>query len=124
MICPPQIRATKDLEVLKRLIGQHKGIQKEAAAWIDKNKADIRTSEAALLRLEATLKKAAAALLFLKSLPEEDLKELWYPENWSKHPQLNYRDEMDGLYNNDPLRHYHEENGELLTDRKYKRYVA
>lgn len=124
MTCPPQIRAAKDLEVLKRLIGQHKGIQKEAAAWIDKNKADIRTSEAALLRLEATLEKASAAILFLKSLSEEELKELWYPENWSKHPQLNYRDEMDGLYDNDPLRQYHAENGELLTGRKYKKYVA
>ena len=124
MTCPPQIRVAKDLAVLERLIGQYRGIRKEAAAWIEKNKADILASEAAQLRLEATLGKAAAAVSFLNSLPEEELKELWYPENWSKYPQLNYRDEMDGLYDSDPLRHYREENGELLTGRKYKGHAA
>ena len=124
MTCPPQIRVAKDLAVLERLIGQYRGIRKEAAAWIEKNKADILASEAAQLRLEATLGKAAAAVSFLNSLPEEELKELWYPENWSKYPQLNYRDEMDGLYDNHPLRQYREENGELMKGRKYKKFVA
>lgn len=34
-----------------------------------------------------------------------------YPENWSKYPQLDYRNEMDGLYSNEPLEQYREENG-------------
>jgi hypothetical protein len=31
---------------------------------------------------------------------------------------------MDGLYDNKPLSQYREENGELLTGRKYVKYVA
>lgn len=124
MTCPPEIRAAKDLTVLRHLIEQHKGIQKEAAAWIEKNQADIQASEVAITRLEATLKKAIAASLFLKSLSEEKQMELWYPENWLRYPQLDYRNEMDGLYDNNPLKQFRAENGELLTGRKYQKYVA
>ena len=124
MTCPPEIRAAKDLAVLKRLIEQHKGIQKEASAWIEKNQADIRASEEAIRRLEGILKKAVAATLFLKTVPEEDRLELWYPVNWEKYPELNYRNEMDGLYSNEPLKQFREENGKLLTGRKYRKYVA
>ena len=124
MTCPPELRVSKDLAVLKRLIEQHKGIQKEAAAWIEKNQADIQASGAAISRLEATLKKAAAASVFLKSLPEEERKELWYPENWSKYLQLDYRNEMDGLYDNDPMKQYREENSRLVTGRRWRKYVA
>lgn len=124
MTCPPELRVSKDLAVLKRLIEQHKGIQKEAAAWIEKNQADIQASGAAISRLEATLKKAAAASVFLKSLPEEERKELWYPENWSKYLQLDYRNEMDGLYDNDPMKQFREENSRLVTGRRWRKYVA
>jgi len=124
MTCPPEIRAAKDLAVLKRLIEQHKGIQKEASAWIEKNQADIRASEEAIRRLEGILKKAVAAPLFLKTVPEDARLELWYPVNWEKYPELDYRNEMDGLYSNDPLKQFREENGELLTGRKYRKYVA
>ena len=85
---------------------------------------DILASEEAIKSLEETMKKAASAGLFLKSLPEEKLLELWYPENWGKYPVLDYRNEMDGLYDNNPLRQYRAENGELLTGRKYRKYVA
>ena len=122
--CPPDLRVGKDLTVLKHLIDQHKGIQKEAAAWIEKNQMDIFASEEAIKSLEETMKKAASAGLFLKSLPEEKLLELWYPENWGKYPVLDYRNEMDDLYDNNPLRQYRAENGELLTGRKYRKYVA
>ena len=124
MTCPPCIRAAKDLMVLKRLIEQHKWILKEAEAWIRKNREDIQSSEAAVLRLEETMKKAACAKVFLMTLPKKELAELWYPENWSKYPMLDYRNEMDGLYGNDPLKQYREENGKLVTGRKYRRYVA
>lgn len=124
MACPPEIRAAKDLDVLRRLVEQHKGIQKEASAWIEKNQADIQTSQKAVERLEATMGKAAAALLFLKKLPEEERLTLWKPENWGKYPELDYRNEMDGLYDNNPLKQFREENGELLTGRKYRRYIA
>ena len=36
MTCPPEVRAAKDLVVLKRLIEQHSGVQKEASVWIEK----------------------------------------------------------------------------------------
>ena len=60
----------------------------------------------------------------MKGLPEKERLDLWYSKNWDKYPQLNYRNEMDGLYRNSPLRKFHEENGELLTGRKYKKYLA
>ena len=44
--------------------------------------------------------------------------------NWEKYPELEYRNEMDGLYNNDPLKQFREENRELLTGKKYRKYVA
>lgn len=124
MTCPPDIRAAKDLVILKRLIEQHKGIQKEASAWINKNQADIRASAEAIGRLEATMKKAISATVFLKTLPEEKWLALWYPENWRNYPELDYRNEMDGLYDNDPLKQFREENGELLTGKRYRKYVA
>ena len=93
-------------------------------AWIEKNQADIQGSEEAIRRLEGILKKAVAATLFLKTVPEEARLELWYPVNWEKYPELDYRNEMDGLYSNDPLKQFREENGELLTGRKYRKYVA
>ena len=31
---------------------------------------------------------------------------------------------VDGLYSNDPLKQFREENVELLTGRKYSKYVA
>ena len=124
MTCPPEVRAAKDLVVLKRLIEQHKGIQKEASVWIEKNQADIQASEEAIRRLQGTLEKAVSASLFFKTLHEEDKQALWYPENWGKYPELDYRNEMDGLYSNDPLKQFREENGELLTGRKYSKYVA
>ena len=65
-----------------------------------------------------------AAALFLETLTEKERVVLWYPENWGKYPELDYRNEMDGLYDNDPLKQFHEENGELLTGRKYRKYVA
>ena len=124
MTCPPDVRAAKDLTVLKHLIGQHKGIQKEAKAWIDKNNADIKSSQEAIEKLEATVRKAVHASVFLKGLSEEELLTLWYPENWAKYPELDYRIEMDGLYRNEPLSQYRAENGVLLTGRKYRKYVA
>ena len=124
MTCPPEVRAAKDLAVLKRLIEQHKGIQKEASAWIEKNQSDIRASGETIRRLEGILEKAVAATLFLKTVPEEARLELWYPVNWEKYPELNYRNEMDGLYSNEPLKQFREENGELLTGRKYRKYAA
>ena len=124
MTCPPEVRAAKDLLVLKRLIGQHKGIQKEASAWIEKSQADIQASGEAIQRLQGILEKAVAATLFLKTVPEETRQELWYPVNWEKYPELNYRNEMDGLYSNDPLKQFREENGQLPTGRKYKKQVA
>ena len=84
MTCPPDVRAAKDLTVLKHLIGQHKGIQKEAKAWIDKNNADIKSSQEAIEKLEATVRKAVHASVFLKGLSEEEMLTLWYPENWAK----------------------------------------
>ena len=57
------------------------------------------------------------------SLWEEQM-ELRYPVNWSKYPQLDYRNEMDGLYDNEPLKQFRSENGELRTGRKYQKYVA
>ena len=124
LTCPPEIRTARDVTVLRRLISQHKGIQKEAAAWIEKNRESISTSEEAVSRLEKTLQKATAAQEFVKGLPEKERLDLWYSKNWDKYPQLNYRNEMDGLYRNSPLRKFHEENGELLTGRKYKKYLA
>ena len=124
MTCPPEIRAAKDLVVLKRLIHQHEGIQKEASAWVEKNKADIQASGEAIRRLQAIMEKAATATQFLKTITEEERMALWIPENWEKYPELDYRNEMDGLYSNDPLKQYHEESGELLTGRKYRKYVA
>ena len=70
------------------------------------------------------MEKAVSASQFLRTLHEEDKQALWYPENWEKYPELDYRNEMDGLYSNDPLKQYREENGELLTGRKYRKYVA
>ena len=124
LTCPPAIRVEKDLQVLKQLVRQHMGIQKEASAWIEKNKEDIRRSGEAVEKLEGTIKKAVAASVFLKSLPEDELFKLWDPENWSRYEQLDYRNEMDGLYDNKPLSQYREETGELLTGRKYVKYVA
>ena len=49
---------------------------------------------------------------------------MWYPVNWEKYPELDYRNEMDGLYSNDPLKQFREENGKLLTGKKYRKYVA
>jgi hypothetical protein len=110
--------------VLRRLISQHKGIQKEAAAWIEKNRESISTSEEAVSRLEKTLQKATAAQEFVKGLPEKERLDLWYSKNWVKYPELDYRNEMDGLYRNAPLKQYHEENGILRTGKKYKKYIA
>lgn len=124
MSCPPDIRVEKDLQVLRRLIRQHEGIIDEASAWIEKNQQDIKRSEEAVLRLRETVRKAEKASLFLKGLAKEALLPLWYPENWEAYEQLDYRDEMDDLYNNDPIKQFREENGQLLTERKYIRYIA
>ena len=60
----------------------------------------------------------------MKSLPEEERRLLWNPENWGKYPCLDYRNDMDGLYSNNPLARFREENGELLTGRKHRKHVA
>ena len=48
---------------------------------------------------------------FMRTLTNEQLRELKQSENWSKYPELAYRHEMAGLYDNDPLRRFHEDNG-------------
>ena len=124
MTCPPAVRVGKDLQVLKRLVRQHMGIQKEASVWIEKNREDINRSRDAVEKLKGTIKRAVSAAVFLKTLPEEELFKLWDPENWSRYEQLDYRNEMDGLYDNNPLKQYREENGELFTGKTYIKYVA
>ena len=98
------------LQVL-RLISKYRGILIEANAWIEKNREDIRYSEKALDDLKKTLIHIEEAEEFMKTLTASELQDRKKKENWDRYPELNYRYEMAGLFDNDPLRRFHEENG-------------
>ncbi len=41
--------------------------------------------------------KAESALVFVRNLSEEQMKELWVPSNWSKYPELSYVQELNDM---------------------------
>ena len=110
------------LQILK-LISRHQGILTEANAWIEKNREDIRLSEKALDDLKEILAHIEEAEEFMKTLTADELQDLKKKENWARYPKLSYRYEMTGLFDNDPLRRFHEENG-WIFGRKQQRHAA
>ena len=116
-------RVAGDRQLVQKLIGRYEGVQIEANAWIEKNKEEIRAANEAIGDLKNILIHIEEAERFMRMLSAEELQELKQAENWAKYPQLDYRHEMAGLYDNDPLRQFHEENG-WVFGRPQSRYVA
>lgn len=116
-------RVIDDRRLVLRLISRYEGVQKEADAWIEKNRDEIRSAQAAIDDLKNVLIHIERAGSFLGTLTQEELRALERAENWSKYPQPDYRHEMAGLYDSDPLRQFHEENG-WIYGRKQHRSIA
>ena len=109
-----------DRRLILRLIGKYEGVQMEAHAWIEKNQEDIRSAQEEIDRLKNILIHIDSAEKFMKSLSVEELRELKKSENWARYPELDYRLEMTELYDNDPLRQYHEENGWIYGRKQHR----
>ena len=116
-------RVAGDKQLVLRLIGRYEGVKTEANAWIEKNREEISSAQEAIDDLKNILVHIEQAERFMRTLDSEELLSLKRAENWSKYPQLDYRYEMAGLYDNDPLRRFHEENG-WIYGRKEHRYIA
>jgi hypothetical protein len=116
-------RVAGDKQIVLRLIGRYEGVKIEANAWIEKNREEIRSAQEAIDDLKSILVHIEQAELFMRTLTPEELQKLKHAGNWSKYPQLDYRYEMAGLYDNDPLRQFREENG-WIYGRKQHRYIA
>ena len=116
-------RVTTDKALVLRLIGRYEGVQTEAKAWIEKNRNEIVEAQKMIDDLKNLLIHIGEAEKFTRTLTNEQLRELKHSENWSKYPELDYRHEMAGLYDNDPLRRFHEDNG-WIYGRPNHKYVA
>lgn len=116
-------RVAGDKQIVLRLIGRYEGVKIESNAWIEKNQEEIRSAQEAIDDLKSILVHIEQAELFMRTLAPEELQKLKHSGNWSKYPQLDYRYEMAGLYDNDPLRQFREENG-WIYGRKQHRYIA
>lgn len=116
-------RVAGDRLLVQKLIRRYEGVQTEANAWIEKNKDEIRSAQETIDSLKNTLIHIEEAGRFLQTLTAEELQALKQAENWARYPQLDYRHEMAGLYDNDPLRRFHEDNG-WIFGRPHHKYVA
>ena len=116
-------RVAADHKLVTRLIGRYEGVKAEASAWIEKNKEEICAADEAISELKNILAHIEDARQFMLGLSAEELSKLKYAENWGEYSELDYRHEMAGLYDNDPLRQFHEENG-WVYGRKQYRYTA
>ena len=116
-------RASGDRDLVCRLIRRYEGVQTEAKAWIEKNRDEILSAQEAIDDLKNILIHIETACRFLMTLPAEELQALKKAENWAKYPELDYRHEMAGLYDNDPLRRFHEDNG-WIHGRPNHKHVA
>ncbi len=116
-------RVTADIMLVQKLIRRYEGIQTEARAWIEKNNEEIRSAQEAIDDLKNILIHIEDAWKFLHTLSSEELQALKQAENWAKYSELDYRHEMAGLYDNDPLRQFHEEIG-WIYGRPHRGYAA
>lgn len=116
-------RVADDRQLVMRLIGRYEGVITEAKVWIEKNREEIQSAHEAINDLKSILTHIEQAERFMKALDSVKLQELKRAENWSKYPQLDYRYEMAGLYDNNPLKQFHEENGRIYR-RKQHRHIA
>ena len=116
-------RVTGDRLLVQKLISRYEGVQAEANAWIEKNREEIRSAQEAIDDLKNILIHIESAERFMRTLSDEELQSLKQAENWARYPELGYRHEMAGLYDNDPLRQFREENG-WIYGRPNNRYVA
>ena len=116
-------RVAGDKQIVIRLIGRYEGVKTEANAWIEKNREEISSAQEAIDDLKSILVHIEKAEQFMKTLDPTALQALKCAENWSEYPELDYRYEMTGLYDNDPLRQFHEDNG-WIYGRKQHRHIA
>lgn len=114
-ILPPEIRVARDIRVLKQNVSEQEKVVKDAQARADHYSMEGTNAQEEINRLSPVLSNASKALVFIEHLPEKEQNELWisdnWAENWSKYPELNYRKEMDGLFDNHPYLRFIEENG-------------
>ena len=116
-------RVAADKLLVQKLISRYEGVKSEANAWIEKNKDEIRSAQKAIDDLKSILIRIEEAERFMRSLSLNELADLRQIGNWVKYPALDYRYEMAGLYDNDPLRQFHEENG-WIYGRKQIRQIS
>lgn len=114
-------RVAGDRMLVEKLIGRYEGVKTEANAWIEKNKEEIRSAQETIDDLKNILIHIEEAERFMRMLSAEELQALKRTENWAKYPQLDYRHEMTGLYDNDPLKRFHEDNGWIYGIGRAKR---
>ena len=69
-------------------------LEREKTKW----KKSKKLAEKQIAHIDSILEKTREALSFLAMAPKEIIEELKYPQNWKKYKELDYVNEMNGLF--------------------------